>query len=152
MEADWQYRRCKVQRAHLQYHGKITWIPSAIWNIAWLWWRIIRRIRIIVLWKNFFPGLNSCRKSAGAKQKQWICKPTAGNDGHKKDWYSWPTVYHCSGFLIVISAYMKFFVNNNACDFLPGISILNSCFLFIDTESSIGNFFFQFFEKHSFNI
>ena len=26
-----------------------------------------------------------------------MCKPTAGNDGHKKDWYSWSTVYGLMG-------------------------------------------------------
>lgn len=26
-----------------------------------------------------------------------MCKPTAGNGGHKKDWYSWSTVYCGAG-------------------------------------------------------
>lgn len=37
--------------------------------------------------KNCFPGLISCRKSAGAKQKQQMCKPAAGNGGQKIRWY-----------------------------------------------------------------
>ncbi|WP_204248044.1 hypothetical protein, partial [Lachnoclostridium sp. An131] len=36
----------------------------------------------------------SYRKSAGVKQKQqMLCKPSAGNGGHKMSRYSWFTVY-----------------------------------------------------------
>ena len=45
---------------------------------SWQWWRTIRKIRITVLWKTCFHGLGICRKSAGAKQKQRMCKPAAG--------------------------------------------------------------------------
>ena len=81
---------------------RITWVLSVIWNTSWLWWRTIRRIRITVLWKNCFPGQNSYRKSAGVKQKQqMLCKPSAGNGGHKMSRYSWFTVYLFSSELVI---------------------------------------------------